>query len=359
MAFSFTGDLGCEFGPSLTSAAGWYQQGVSCHGNTKDPNSLGSYAQFVPPSVLRGYGRGLQAGRESKQSFIGFMIYNRFWWKKDHDGLTIGYGQINNPGRYLALVPAINGETATSDALGSPYWPGNPSDPFKPWDSSITYDYMPVQWLTWRFEYDYRHSSVPYWAGHGGSTPPSALGSPTGVNNGSPTLYSCMDGTPAPLRWPYVNVPGFCGGESGHGGLWQPDMRRSGLVKPGSTSCRAWNVRIISPAPTSSTSAIATCATTRTPRARCRSRLSLSERPPARRLREIREPAYRNAGSRPNKMPEQSETASANPSARASSAISSRRGRFPGPIARRPQSGASHTSTDDAARDRKQKTLHQ
>ena len=117
----------------------------------------------------------------------------------------MGGGQINNPGRYLVLVPPINGETATSAALDSPYFTGNPGDPFKAWDGTITYDYMPKQWLTWRFEYGYRHSSVPYWAGHGGSTPPSALGSPTGVNNGSPTLFACNDGTPIPNNGTYNN----------------------------------------------------------------------------------------------------------------------------------------------------------
>jgi hypothetical protein len=228
MAFSFTADAGCEFGKSQTSAAGWYQQGVSCHGNTKDPNSIGSAAQFAPANTYYAdTAANFKPGINPKQSFIGYMIYDRLWWAKDHDGLTIGQGMINNPGRYLVLIPAINGETATSAALGAPYFAGNPSDPFKAWDSSITYDYMPKEWLTWRFEYDYRHASVPYWSGHGGSTPPSALGSPTGVNNGSPTLYSCMDGTPVPTSvGAYVNVPGFCGGSSGHGGLWQPDQRR-------------------------------------------------------------------------------------------------------------------------------------
>jgi hypothetical protein len=54
MAFSFTADGGCEFGKSQTSAAGWYQQGVSCHGNTKDPNSLGSVAQLPPRTYIIG-----------------------------------------------------------------------------------------------------------------------------------------------------------------------------------------------------------------------------------------------------------------------------------------------------------------
>src|SRR6202035_5736354 len=33
MAFTFTGDMGCEFGPSTTTSAGVYLQGVGCHGN--------------------------------------------------------------------------------------------------------------------------------------------------------------------------------------------------------------------------------------------------------------------------------------------------------------------------------------
>ena len=39
------------------------------------------------------------------------------WFKKDTYGLTIGGGQINNPGRYLVLLPPINGETAPSAAI--------------------------------------------------------------------------------------------------------------------------------------------------------------------------------------------------------------------------------------------------
>lgn len=188
MGFSFTGDLGCEFGG-----------GVSCHGNT--------------------------AGGP-KQSFIGFMLYNRAWFNKDHHGLTIGGGAINNPGRYLVLLPPINGETAASAALNSPYFTENPGDQFKAWDSSVTYDYMPVEWLTWRFEYDYRHASVPYWSGHGGITPPPFLGAPYGTNNGFPTDYACMDGTPATELLSASQA--LCGppGNPVHGGLWFPDLRR-------------------------------------------------------------------------------------------------------------------------------------
>jgi hypothetical protein len=177
MAFSFTGDVGCEFG-----------NGVSCYGD--------------------------KAGGP-KQSFLGFMLYDRTWFKRDLYGLTLGGGKINNPGRYLVLLPPINGETAASAAINSPYFTENPGNPFKAWDSSITFDYMPKQWITFRWEYDYRHASVPYWTGHGGITPPAFLGSAVGTNNGFPTQYACFDGTPS------ATINGC-----GNVGTWFPDLRR-------------------------------------------------------------------------------------------------------------------------------------
>jgi Putative beta-barrel porin-2, OmpL-like. bbp2 len=129
-AFSITADVGCENGG-----------GVSCHGN----------------------GAG-----GPKQSFVGFMVYNRLWLHRDLFGITIGGGAINNPGRYLVLVPPINGATALS---GTPYFTANPGDSFKAWDSSATFDYMPSEFATFRVEYDHRASNVPYFAGRGGVTP--------------------------------------------------------------------------------------------------------------------------------------------------------------------------------------------
>ena len=34
----------------------------------------------------------------------------------------------------------------SSAAINAPYFTGNPGDPFKAWDSSLTFDYMPKQW---------------------------------------------------------------------------------------------------------------------------------------------------------------------------------------------------------------------
>jgi hypothetical protein len=137
-AFSLTGDAGCEHGG-----------GVSCWGNS---------------------------AKGPKQSFLGFMVYNRLWFHKDRFGLTLGGGKINNPGRYLVLLPPINGATATS---GTPYFTENPGDPYKAWDASGTFDYMPSQYITFRWEYNHRAANVPYFSGEGGVTPP-------GGNTGTP-----------------------------------------------------------------------------------------------------------------------------------------------------------------------------
>jgi hypothetical protein len=57
---------------------------------------------------------------------------------------------------------------------------------------------MPSQFLTWRWEFNYRASSVPYFAGAGGVTPP---GGNTGLLGSPVTLPS--------------------------GALWTPDLRKS------------------------------------------------------------------------------------------------------------------------------------
>jgi hypothetical protein len=108
--------------------------------------------------------------------FIGFMAYTRAWFDHDRFAVTFGGGAIDNPGRYLVLLPSINGATAAS---GTPYFTENPGDQFKAWDSQLTFDFMPSQFVTFRGEFGYRHASVPYFSGPGGVTPP-------GGNQGAP-----------------------------------------------------------------------------------------------------------------------------------------------------------------------------
>lgn len=194
MAFSLTGDLGCEYGGSGTfvSAQGRViNNNVNCHHNT---------------------------ATSSKQSFAGWMLYNRFWFKKDTYGLTVGGGGMDNPGRYLTLLPPINGADAIS---GSPYFTQNPGDPYKAWDGSVTFDWMPREYITFRTEYGYRHANVPYWTGRGGITP-GVNTSPSTIPN--PNAGSVVGGTTW-VAGPFLSAtPGFrcVAGATG----WCPDLRK-------------------------------------------------------------------------------------------------------------------------------------
>jgi len=115
------------------------------------------------------------------QFFAGFMLYNRLWFAHDKLGFTLGGGGMRNPGRYLVLMPPINGATAFS---GTSYFTQNPGDSFSAWDASATLDVMPDQFVTLRLELDHRESSVPYFAGAGGVTPPGGNTGPPGSTVG-------------------------------------------------------------------------------------------------------------------------------------------------------------------------------
>jgi len=138
-AFSLTLDAGCETGG-----------GVVCTGGSDN---------------------------EPAQYFLGFMAYNRLWFGRDRYALTIGGGRIDNPGRYLVLMPPVNGATAFS---GTPYFGTSPGSRFRASDAQVTGDWMPSRYVTFRLEYTHRHADVPYFSGAGGVTPPGGNTGPAG-----------------------------------------------------------------------------------------------------------------------------------------------------------------------------------
>ena len=84
-------------------------------------------------------------------------------------------------------------------------------------DGTITFQYMPKQYITWWGEWGYRHSDIPYFAGRGGVTPP-------GGNNGLPQYYTCISGASA-MTNDLGAAETACGG--GLGSVWFPDLRKS------------------------------------------------------------------------------------------------------------------------------------
>jgi hypothetical protein len=180
MAFSLTGDLGCEYGAGA----------VCMHQKPYDP-------------VTKTGG--------TKQTFAGWMLYNRLWFGKDKYAVTLGGGRMNNPGRYLTLLPPINGATAVT---GSPYFTANLGDQSHMYDSSLNLQWMPKEHVTWWLEGVYRHSDVPYWTGRGGITPPNGM-------NGFPNQYACMSGAASGSN-SLSDATNACASQ---GGVWFPDMR--------------------------------------------------------------------------------------------------------------------------------------
>ena len=141
------------------------------------------------------------------------MLYDRLWFHKDLYAITFGGGEMSNWGRYLTLLPPIDGADAIS---GSVYFPESPGMRAHMWDSTVTFQWMPRQYITWWIETGYRHSDIPYFAGRGGVTPP-------GGNNGAPQYYTCMSGASSGTAT-LSAAQTACGGPDS---VWFPDLRRS------------------------------------------------------------------------------------------------------------------------------------
>jgi TolA-binding protein len=203
IAMTITGDAGCEYGGG--PASGPY----SPTGASPEMGSSSTYTGGVHCHNSK--------GGEPKQMFVGWMMYQRFWFKKDLYAVTLGGGQMNNPGRYLTLLPPINGATAVT---GTPYFTENAGDRSQMHDGTITFDYMPSQFITFTLEEGYRYSDVPYWTGRGGITPPGGI-------NGNAAHYQCAGGGDSGFGYGSLGAAEtFCGGTgAGTSAIWWPDLR--------------------------------------------------------------------------------------------------------------------------------------
>ena len=220
IAFTITGDLGCEYGGGPASFA--------------TPDGMLNQKGFSPETgTTDTYNGGVNCHNSKngrpKQMFAGWMMYNRYWFKKDRYAITLGGGEMNNPGRYLTLLPPINGATAVT---GTPYYTENGGDRAQMHDGTITFDYMPSQYITFRAETGYRYSDTPYWTGRGGITPP-------GGNNGSPSQYACANGAASGSGYGSAGLLAaetYCNTIQGVGtginttAIWWPDLRTNQTV---------------------------------------------------------------------------------------------------------------------------------
>jgi len=104
-------------------------------------------------------------------------------------------------------------------------------------DGTVTFDYMPSQFITFRLEEGYRYSDTPYWTGRGGIT--RQVETPARPRNTS---------VPARCFWLRLRTQGLlnaelaCGAGSSAGtsaglnSIWWPDLRTNQTVRP----LRSW-----------------------------------------------------------------------------------------------------------------------
>lgn len=109
------------------------------------------------------------------QYFASIMLYHRLWFAKNHFACTMGGGYMNNPGRYLVLMPAGQASPLPSavnplQAEGNFPFSANPGDQFEGFDCSANVEFLPNEQMAFRIEFVHRQSSVPYFAGRGGVT---------------------------------------------------------------------------------------------------------------------------------------------------------------------------------------------
>jgi hypothetical protein len=152
MAFSLTGDAGMQEGPLY--------MGAGTAGTTA------ADGQTIGPG-------GFLNVNSTTEGFLGIMAYDRTWFDHDHIAFTFGGGYMTNPGRYLALLPPIDGDSAanySNDPVAEGAFPVSPGLNWTAWDYDFGVQIMPNEYFTFDLEYTHRHSSVPYFVGPGGVT---------------------------------------------------------------------------------------------------------------------------------------------------------------------------------------------
>jgi hypothetical protein len=113
---------------------------------------------------------GFQSGdgvTASQQFMTGFSLANRLWFRRNKLAFTLRADAVKNPGLYLAATPSPVTPNGFTDAIAS-----DPNQQLNIFQATATFDIMPSDFVTFRFEYGFRQSNVPYFAGPGGTTSP-------------------------------------------------------------------------------------------------------------------------------------------------------------------------------------------
>lgn len=153
----------------------------------KNPEAKGVSQAALSINTHYGFQKGTDKGETitHKQHFMyGTSIANRIWFNKNKLALTLRGDYISNGGNYLAFSPSPVNPNAYTDAFNN-----DPYKPIKIFQATATFDIMPNDHVTLRFEYGYRDANIPYFSGHGGTTSPSGwISGPITLNTWRPDL---------------------------------------------------------------------------------------------------------------------------------------------------------------------------
>lgn len=150
---------------------------VARYYNRKNSKGL-SQAAF---SLNTHYGFQSGPGVRAKDNYMaGTSLANRLWFYENKLALTLRGDVVTNPGAYLAFSPSPVTNNDFNDALAA-------GKNLKMFQGTATVDYMPNQFCTFRLEYGFRKSNLPYFAGSGGTTSPDGWAD-TPINNWRPDL---------------------------------------------------------------------------------------------------------------------------------------------------------------------------
>lgn len=146
----------------------------------KKPDAKGISQMAVSLNSHYGFQNGVDKGDSitPKDHFMyGTSLCNRIWFYKNKFAVTLRGDVVSNGGAYLAFSPSLVAPNGFTDELAK-----DPSKPLNIAQGTVTFDYMPTEYTTFRLEFGYRQANMPYFAGHGGTT------SPSGWTNGPTTV---------------------------------------------------------------------------------------------------------------------------------------------------------------------------
>ena len=130
----------------------------------KNKNSHGISQAAI--SINNHYGFQSGNGVKAKDNYmLGTSIANRVWFAKNKLAITMRGDYVTNPGAYLAFSPSPVADNDFNDALAA-------GKDLQLLQGTFTFDIMPNDRFTFRLEYGYRSSNIPYFAGAGGTTSP-------------------------------------------------------------------------------------------------------------------------------------------------------------------------------------------